>query len=181
MCVYVCVYIYIYIYSHTRFVMKSHNKIKKIDLKICVLSILFIYIYIYIYYIYMYVYIYIYIYMEIYRTSPGGNTLQNNSCTATYYPSRKLSKLDEPDMRDTAGEVRTNSEVIYSCGPLHMDKQRQDDQLEPIYNSSVPIQDIALKTSREWWMIERVCRRGSERFVLAARHDDDDIYMRIMK
>ena len=32
----------------------------------------------------------------------------------------------------------------YSCVPLHMDEQRQDDQLEPIYNSSVPIQDIAL-------------------------------------
>ena len=27
-----------------------------------------------------------------------------------------------------------------------MDKQRQDDQLEPTYNSSVPIQDVALKT-----------------------------------
>ena len=24
-------------------------------------------------------------------------------------PSRKLSKLDEPDMQDTAGEVKTNS------------------------------------------------------------------------
>ena len=33
---------------------------------------------------------------------------QNSSCTATYHPSRKLSKLDEPDMRDTAGEVGTN-------------------------------------------------------------------------
>ena len=32
-----------------------------------------------------------------------------NSWTATYYPSRKLSKLDELDMQDTAGEVRTNS------------------------------------------------------------------------
>ena len=31
------------------------------------------------------------------------------------------------------------------CGPPHMDKQRQDNQLEPIYNS-VPIQDVALKT-----------------------------------
>ena len=31
------------------------------------------------------------------------------ACTATYHPSRKLSKLDEPDMRDTAGEVRTSS------------------------------------------------------------------------
>ena len=35
-----------------------------------------------------------------------------------------------------------------------MDGQRQDDQLEPIYDSSVPIQDIALKTYREQWTIE---------------------------
>ena len=35
-----------------------------------------------------------------------------------------------------------------------MDEQRQDDQLEPIYNSSVPIQDIALKTSQEQWTTE---------------------------
>ena len=34
---------------------------------------------------------------------------QSSSCTATYHPSRKLSKLDEPDMRDTAGEVETSS------------------------------------------------------------------------
>ncbi len=33
----------------------------------------------------------------------------NKSCTATYHPSRKLSKLEEPDIWDTAGEVRTNS------------------------------------------------------------------------
>ena len=49
-----------------------------------------------------------------------------------------------------------------------MDDQRQDDQLELIYNRSVPIQDIALKTSREQWTTET----GD---VLAARHDDDDI------
>ena len=45
----------------------------------------------------------------IHRTSPGGNTPQNSSYTATYHPSRKLSKLDGPDMQDTAGEVRTSS------------------------------------------------------------------------
>ena len=44
-------------------------------------------------------------------------------------------------MRDTAGKVR---DVL--CGSLHMDPQRKDDQLEPIYNSSVPIQDVAWKT-----------------------------------
>ena len=55
-----------------------------------------------------------------------------------------------------------------------MDEQRQDDQLEPIYNSSVAIQDIALKTSREQWMIETGGERGSGRSVLAVQHDDDD-------
>ena len=41
-------------------------------------------------------------------------------------------------MWDTAGEVGTSSLVIYSCGLLHMDEQKQDDQPEPAYNSSVP-------------------------------------------
>ena len=34
---------------------------------------------------------------------------QNSSYTATYHPSRKLSKLDEPDMQDTAGEAGMRS------------------------------------------------------------------------
>ena len=37
------------------------------------------------------------------------NTPQSTSCTPTYLPSRKLSKLDEPDMQDTAGEAGTSS------------------------------------------------------------------------
>ena len=37
---------------------------------------------------------------EQYWTSPGGNTPQSSSYTATYHPSRKLSKLDDPDMQD---------------------------------------------------------------------------------
>ena len=41
--------------------------------------------------------------------SPGGNTPQGNNYTATFLPSRKLSKLDEPDMQDTAGEAGTSS------------------------------------------------------------------------
>ena len=43
------------------------------------------------------------------RTNPGGNTPQDTNCTATCLLSRKLSKLDEPDMQDTAGEAGTNS------------------------------------------------------------------------
>ena len=46
---------------------------------------------------------------EQYWTIPRSNTRQSSSCTATYHPSRKLSKLDEPDMRYTAREVMTNS------------------------------------------------------------------------
>ena len=48
-------------------------------------------------------------------------------------------------MQDTV-EVGTNSLATYSYGLRHMDEQRQDDQLEPMYNHPVPIQDVALKT-----------------------------------
>ena len=44
-----------------------------------------------------------------YWKNPGGNTPQSCSYTATKHPSCKLSKLDEPDTQDTAGEVRTRS------------------------------------------------------------------------
>ena len=38
-------------------------------------------------------------------TSPGGNISQGTNYTATCLPSRKLSKLDEPDMQETAREA----------------------------------------------------------------------------
>ena len=62
---------------------------------------------------------------------------------------------------------------MYSCGPPHMDEQRQDVQLGPTYNSSVPILDVALKTYRERWTIEKGGGRGSMRSVMMARHDDE--------
>ena len=46
---------------------------------------------------------------EQYWTSPGDNTLQGINYTATYLTSRKLSKLDEPDMQDNAGVAGTSS------------------------------------------------------------------------
>ena len=73
------------------------------------------------------------------------------------------TKLDEPD---TAREVGMNSKVTYSCGPLHMDEQRQDDLLEPTYNSSVLIQDVVLKTYQEQCTIEKDGGRGSGRLML---------------
>ena len=39
----------------------------------------------------------------------GSNTPQGTNYTATYLPSRKLSKLDELDTQDTAGEAGTSS------------------------------------------------------------------------
>ena len=46
---------------------------------------------------------------QLYWTSPGGNTPQSTNYTATYLPSWKLSKLNEPDMQDTAEEAGTSS------------------------------------------------------------------------
>ena len=68
---------------------------------------------------------------------------------------------------------------MYSCGPLHMDEQRLDVQLEPTYNSSVPIRDVDRRICRKQWTIGRSGERASGISVLIARHDDDDgdIYM----
>ena len=55
-----------------------------------------------------------------------------------------------------------------------MDEQRQDVQLEPTYNSFVPIQDVALKTYRKRWTIERNGEKGSRISVLMAQPDDND-------
>ena len=41
--------------------------------------------------------------------TPGGNTPQVTNYTATCLPSQKLSKLDKPDMQNTAGEAGTSS------------------------------------------------------------------------
>ena len=102
------------------------------------------------------------------------NTPQDTNYTATCLPSRKLYKSDEPDTQDTAGETRTNSSLMYSYGPPHMAKQKQDDQFEHIYSSYVRIHYVALKTNQKRWMIGKSGERGSGISVLAARHDDDD-------
>ena len=58
-----------------------------------------------------------------------------------------------------------------------MDDQRQDNQLEPIYSSSVPIRDVALKTRQKQWTIEKGGKKGSGISVLMAWHDDDDEFV----
>ena len=45
----------------------------------------------------------------LYKSYIASNIEQNTNYSATYIPSRKLSKLDEPHTLDTAGEARTSS------------------------------------------------------------------------
>ena len=108
---------------------------------------------------------------EQYLSSPGDNTQQSSIYTATYHPSRKLSKLNEPDTRDTAEDVGTSSQGMYSCGPLHMHEQRQDVQFEHTYSSCVPIRYVTLMISKKQWTIGRCGERRSGISVLIARHD----------
>ena len=63
---------------------------------------------------------------------------------------------------------------MYSYGPPHMAKQKQDDQLEHTYSSYVRIWDVALKTHQKRWIIGRSGERGSGISMLPAQHDDDD-------
>ena len=71
---------------------------------------------------------------------------------------------------------------MYSNGPPHMARQKQDDHLEHTYSSYVRIRDVALKTSQRQWTIGRSGEKGSEISVPAARHDDDDdIYKQIVR
>ena len=55
-----------------------------------------------------------------------------------------------------------------------MHEQRQDGQLEPIYNGSVMIQDVALKIYQKQWTIEKGSGRGLGISILMARHDGDE-------
>ena len=63
---------------------------------------------------------------------------------------------------------------MYSYGPPHMAKQKQDDQLEHTYSSYVRIRDVALKTCQKRRMIGRSGERGLGISELGARYDDDD-------
>ena len=54
-----------------------------------------------------------------------------------------------------------------------MAEQKQGDQLEPTYSSSVRIWGVALMTYRKRWTIGRDGKRGSGIYVLMTQHDDD--------
>ena len=58
-----------------------------------------------------------------------------------------------------------------------MAKQKQGDQLEPTYSSSVSIWGVALRTCRKRWTIGRGGEKGSGISVPMARQDDDETPM----
>ena len=93
---------------------------------------------------------------------------------ATYLPSLKPSKSDKQDMRDTTGEVRTNSQATFSNGSLQTDEQALDGQIEHIYNCSVQKQDVVGRTFRKRSPIEANGEKESEKFPLSARYNDID-------
>ena len=58
---------------------------------------------------------------------------------------------------------------MFSYGPPHMTEQKQGDQLEPTYSSSVRIRDVALMTSQKR---RTIGRSGERRSVISVgRHD----------
>ena len=63
---------------------------------------------------------------------------------------------------------------MYSNGPPHMARQKQDDQLEHTFSSYVRIRDVVLKTCQRRWTIGRSGESGSGISMLMSRHDDDD-------
>ena len=77
-------------------------------------------------------------------------------------------------MWDTATEVGMSSLGMYSCGHVSMDEQRQDNQLEPTYRSSVLIWDVAMRICQKQWTIGSRGTRGSGISMLIVQHDDDD-------
>ena len=64
---------------------------------------------------------------------------------------------------------------MYSYGPLHIAEQKQSDQLEPTYSSSVRIWGVALRTCRKRSTIGRSGERGSGISVLMPRQNDDEM------
>ena len=63
-------------------------------------------------------------------------------------------------MQDTTGELKTNSEVTFSCGPQHTDKQVLDNQQKLIYICSVWTQEVPnVMDDRDNWQesVREIC------------------------
>ena len=96
---------------------------------------------------------------------------KSSSCTATYHPSRKLFKWDEPGMQDTAGEVGTNSCDILLWTPSHgrvKAGQPAKTYIQQLWaDTECNLEDLPeAKDNREGG------EGGSGRFTLVTRHEE---------
>ena len=57
----------------------------------------------------------------LFRTNPRNSIQENSSYRATYFPSHKLSKLDEQEMLGTADEVKTKQVFLVDIPVTYMD------------------------------------------------------------
>ena len=88
----------------------------------------------------------------------------------TYRPKRcGNSNKDEDNSPKTL-----NDKISLTLYTLYGQLDYDQLNIYRLYNSSVPIQDIPLKTCRKQWTIEKGGEKESGRSMLAARHDDDD-------
>ena len=92
----------------------------------------------------------------------------------TNYPLRKLSKLDKPDIRDTAGvsknEIISDILLWTSSHGRAMGGRQARTYIQQLCTDTV----CSLEDCRERWTIETGGERGSGRSVLAAWRDDDE-------
>ena len=95
---------------------------------------------------------------------------------AAVQPPTTITKIIKVRWTRHAGHCWKSKNELISNILLWTPSHGQPKAGQPARTGSVPIQDIALKTSWEWWMIETSGERGSGRSVQAAWHDDDEIW-----
>ena len=106
---------------------------------------------------------------ELYWTSPGGSILQRSSCTDTYQPSQKPSKLDEQDMQGHCW--RNKGELISDLLlwiPSHWQARAgwpdRTYQIQLCTDTGCSMEDLlrAMDNRDDWWeRVREICASGT--------------------
>ena len=99
---------------------------------------------------------------------------QDTNCTATCLLSRKLFKLDEPHMQDTAGEAGRTHKWCTLMDPHTWPCKSRTTSTNIHSATKMRIRDAVQTTCQRRWTVGKSGERGSGISVLTARHDDDD-------
>ena len=91
-----------------------------------------------------------------------GNCISSNDNDINKRLAKAWIAIDRLRQTKHAGHCWRSKDKFISDEPLHMDKRRQNDQLESIYINSGATMDVAWKISREQWMIETSGERESQ-------------------